>query len=230
MWISHEHPDHFHIPTLKAIKSYLKEDIVIVYQVLFGDKVPKFLKKFGFHNIMLLKHGKTEVLKKSNVRLTIFQVGTMDSALLIQDEKYNILINNDCELSDKDFQLISSYYSKLDLLMSQFSIAKFDILDKTILKENLLKSLILFNYSKMLCLAIQYQHPFIFVLRTINFLTNLNNIEDVQNLFTKNKTKCTLLLFIKFDLSDPTSQQCERIEEFKKIKNQHDTAYKIKEN
>ena len=30
LWISHEHPEHFHIPTLKAIKPYLKEDVVIV--------------------------------------------------------------------------------------------------------------------------------------------------------------------------------------------------------
>ena len=63
LWISHEHPDHFHIPTLKAIKPYLKEEIVIVYQELFGDKVPKFLKNLDFHNIILLKHGKTEIIK-----------------------------------------------------------------------------------------------------------------------------------------------------------------------
>ena len=109
LWISHEHPDTY-IPTLKAIKLHLKEDIVIVYQELFGDKVPKFLKNFGFRNIILLKHGKTEIIKKANVRLTIFQVGTMDSALLIQDEKHNVLINNDCELSDEDFRFISALF------------------------------------------------------------------------------------------------------------------------
>ena len=107
LWISHEHPDHFHIPTLKKIKPYLSEDVVIVYQELFGNKVPKFLKNFGFNNIILLKHGKTKLIKKANVRLTIFQVGSMDSALLVQDEKKNVLINNDCELSNKDIQFIS---------------------------------------------------------------------------------------------------------------------------
>tara|TARA_X000001036_G_scaffold323813_1_gene302261 strand:- start:1228 stop:2541 length:1314 start_codon:yes stop_codon:yes gene_type:complete len=232
LWISHEHPDHFHIPTLKAIKPHLKEDIVIVYQELFGDKVPKFLKKFGFHNIILLKHGKTEIIKKANVRLTIFQVGTMDSALLIQDEKHSVLINNDCELSDGDFRFISSYYSKLDLLMSQFSIAGFDgILDQKILKEKSsekLDSLLIYSKTLKSRNFIPFASFIYFCSEDNKFLNEYSNdIEDVLNLFIKNKTKCTLLLpGESFDLNDTNlHDNVKRIEGFKEIRNQHNITF-----
>ena len=171
----------------------------IIYQKLFGDKLPEFLFKLGFKNIELLKHGSTFDVKDCNLKFTLFQIGIMDSCLLIQNNNKSILINNDCELSNKDFRFISSYYNKLDLLMSQFSIAGYDgIKDRDKLNgeaESKLEDLVVYCKNLKAKNFIPYA-SFIYFCSQDNHALNeyLNTIEDVYNKLNHNNLKCTLLL------------------------------------
>src|SRR5579871_5750978 len=58
IWISHEHPDHFHIPTLRSLPEEFKKRVTVLYQKNNSNKLPDALRKFGYKNIILLPHGK----------------------------------------------------------------------------------------------------------------------------------------------------------------------------
>src|SRR5919109_597610 len=47
IWISHEHPDHFNIPTLRSLPSHFKERVTILFQEKNSDKVFDALRKLG---------------------------------------------------------------------------------------------------------------------------------------------------------------------------------------
>ena len=105
--------------------------------------------------------------------------------------------------------------------MSQFSIAGFNgILDQNILKEKSSESLTLLIYSKMLKSKnfIPFASFIYFCSEDNKFLNEYSNdIEDVLNLFTKNRTKCTLLLpGESFDLNDTNSH--DNVKELKVLK------------
>ena len=54
VWISHEHPDHFHIPSLKSIPESIKKNIVFLYQSTIDKKVSKF-NQFLYYNILICR-------------------------------------------------------------------------------------------------------------------------------------------------------------------------------
>ncbi len=54
IFISHEHPDHFHIPTLRSMPDEFKRRVTILYQHNNSDKMPNALNRFGFPNVKLL--------------------------------------------------------------------------------------------------------------------------------------------------------------------------------
>src|SRR3990167_10644286 len=78
IWISHEHPDHFHIPTLKSLPDSFKESVSILFQKNNSDKLPIALKKMGYKNIVRLPH-KQFVKITANTIVLNYQVGQMDS-------------------------------------------------------------------------------------------------------------------------------------------------------
>ena len=49
IFISHEHPDHFHIPTLKSISS--PETKTVIFHKTIDGKVIEFVKKLGFKTL-----------------------------------------------------------------------------------------------------------------------------------------------------------------------------------
>src|SRR5271167_2871368 len=51
VWISHEHPDHFHIPTLRSLPASFKERVTVLYQKLNSEKMIAAFKRLGFKNI-----------------------------------------------------------------------------------------------------------------------------------------------------------------------------------
>src|SRR5437667_4252438 len=48
IWISHQHPDHLHFPSLKAIPAEDRANIRLLYQRHFSSRVFQVLSKLGF--------------------------------------------------------------------------------------------------------------------------------------------------------------------------------------
>ena len=122
IWISHEHPDHFHIPTLRSLPAAFKERVTVLYQKLNSDKMVNAFKQLGFRKIQLLPHRKGVYLP-DGTRLYSYYVGIMDSCLAVTDGSCTVLNANDAQIVTRDCMLIRKDLGPIDTLLTQFSIA-----------------------------------------------------------------------------------------------------------
>ena len=122
IWFSHEHPDHFFPPNIKAIPEKYRKKITILYQATIDKKVVNFCKKLKFKNIIELSPGK-EIELSRNFKITNGNAGH-DSWLYIKTDEHSFLNTNDCVLNTNE--LIEEVIRKIgpvDILLSQFSYA-----------------------------------------------------------------------------------------------------------
>jgi hypothetical protein len=122
LWISHEHPDHFHIPTLRSLPATFKERITVLYQELNSHKMISAFNRLGFKNVELLPHRKTKQLG-DGTKLYSYYVGVMDSCLGVSDGRHTLLNANDAQIESADCRQITKDLGKVDTLLTQFSIA-----------------------------------------------------------------------------------------------------------
>lgn len=122
LWISHEHPDHFHFPTLKAIPAEDKKRITVLYQRHASKRIVEALKKLGFATVIELP-----LFQWMNIEpgLEIYcgSAGVIDSFLAIRSEGKCILNLNDCVLDENQLHHIKSDVGHVDVLFTQFSFA-----------------------------------------------------------------------------------------------------------
>lgn len=122
IYISHEHPDHFHIPTLRSLPDDFKQRVTILFQENNPNKVFEALKKFGFAKTISLPQA--EVVKLSDkTSVYCYQAGSMDSSLAVMCDGITVLNLNDCEVNDKDCRRMLGSLKKIDVVLNQFSIA-----------------------------------------------------------------------------------------------------------
>ncbi len=123
IWFSHEHPDHFNIPTLKRFNKEQKERIKILYQRTEDKKVKTYCERQGFKQFRELENREDICLNKD---LTI-QMGRHtwgDSWLFVKTEGGTLLNINDCDFSDeKSIRELAAHLGHVDVLMAQFSYA-----------------------------------------------------------------------------------------------------------
>ena len=121
IWISHEHPDHFSIPTL----SELTKTCTFLFQETKDKKVKNFLESKG-HSVIELKHKK--VTKINDLEVTCVVCDGYDSSLLVRYPDGKVLLNiNDARVelnSHLENELLPLLKGKtVDLLAFQFSYA-----------------------------------------------------------------------------------------------------------
>lgn len=121
IWFSHEHPDHFFPPNIKAIPEEIRKEIVVIYQQTDDKKVIEFCQKLGFKEVIELEEhipyrfGELEIING--------KVGH-DSWLLIRDENNSYLNTNDCVLNTPQLvESIKKVTGEIDVLLTQFSYA-----------------------------------------------------------------------------------------------------------
>ena len=121
IWISHEHPDHFSIPTILE----LTNTCTFLFQETKDKKVKKFLESKG-HSVIELKH--KEVTKIGDLDITCVVCDGFDSSLLVNYPDGKVLLNiNDARvelnshLENEILPLLKS--ETVDLLAFQFSYA-----------------------------------------------------------------------------------------------------------
>lgn len=121
IWISHEHPDHFNIRTLKNLKRKK-----FLYQSTKDKKVLNFLKKNN-NKVNELEDAKT--YKFGNIEITNFICDGYDCASLFYFENGSVFLNvNDAKLeinniTNKISNKLKKDNKKIDLLSIQFSYA-----------------------------------------------------------------------------------------------------------
>ena len=105
LWISHEHPDHFNIPTLRGLPDAFKQRVVVLFQTSNSDKMSDALHRFGFPNMQVLPHRQIVHLRGST-RVYCYQVGQMDSVLAVLADGETVVNLNDAEADHQDCALI----------------------------------------------------------------------------------------------------------------------------
>ncbi len=121
IWISHEHPDHFSLPTINKLKGSKK----FLYQKTIDKKVKFFLEKKG-HEVIELPN---KIPKKvGDLLLTSVVCDGYDSSLIVKFQDGKVVINiNDARVDlnghiEKDIIPVLKS-DRVDLLMFQFSYA-----------------------------------------------------------------------------------------------------------
>ncbi len=114
IWISHEHPDHLHEPTL----SLLDKNIPIYVPAFSNQRLSRIIKKIGFKNITSMESMKPIKINE-DLEITTFYSASIwyDSMLLIHAHDYTILNVNDAGFNWK----ISELVGKVDIVCSSFS-------------------------------------------------------------------------------------------------------------
>ena len=125
LWISHEHPDHLHIPTLKALPESFKARVPALFQRSSdAEKMVAALGQLGFRDIRLLPN--RQWIKLGSAEALCFQSRQIDSALAVRHDGKTVLNLNDCDLSPRDFAGLRKLVGAPDILLNQFSLAGFD--------------------------------------------------------------------------------------------------------
>jgi UDP-MurNAc hydroxylase len=123
IWLSHEHSDHFHFPSLKAIPEAHRRRITFLHQKHSSPRVIEAVKKLGFEKIRELpQYGWVKL--KPDFEILCGSVGTMDSFLAIRTEGECILNLNDCICTDAQVRYIRRLVGQPTMLLTQFSIAQ----------------------------------------------------------------------------------------------------------
>jgi len=116
LWISHEHPDHFSIPTLKSLK--VKKPVL--YQQTKDKKVKKYLEAQG-HAVSELPHNKGQII--AGCEVTSIVTEGYDSCILVDDGKVKFLNINDAQLDKKTEIKKIVKHTPIDLISIQFHYA-----------------------------------------------------------------------------------------------------------
>jgi UDP-MurNAc hydroxylase len=130
IWISHEHPDHCHFPSLNSFPVPFKQRVTMLFQERDHTKMLAAFKNLGYQNFRLLPHRVTVPLEapsggRGNAKIYCYHAGLMDSALAVVDEDRVVLNANDVRLSPAECRMIRRDLRHVDVLLNQFSMAAY---------------------------------------------------------------------------------------------------------
>jgi UDP-MurNAc hydroxylase len=130
LWISHEHPDHCHFPTLSSFPDSFKQRVTVLFQTRDCEKMLAAFRGLGYQYFRLLPHREAVslALKPSapeSAKVYCYHAGLMDSALAVIDHGQVLLNANDTRLSTSECGLILNDLKHVDVLLSQFSLAAY---------------------------------------------------------------------------------------------------------
>ena len=95
IWISHEHPDHLHFPTLRSIREQAPQPITVLFREQKDKSVVKAIAALGYEVRELEQADRVEL--STDLAITCYP-NRADSALLIESGGQRIFNQNDCRL------------------------------------------------------------------------------------------------------------------------------------
>ena len=123
IWFSHEHPDHFNMPTLNQIPLDYRKQITIFFQQSKDHRVANKCKEMGFRRVIELDKDLTYELSKS-FSIRCQPVGFYDSWIYLKVDGIKILNLNDCVINTrKQLEKLEKLLDGVDVLLTQYSYA-----------------------------------------------------------------------------------------------------------
>lgn len=122
VWISHEHPDHLHFPTLKSLPEAWKKRVTVLYQDRASGEVVGALRRLGFEKVRLLSH-RREVSLRPQTTISCFHAPYGDSCLSIRGGGEVCVNVNDAQVTESDCAAIRADMGRVDVVLKQFSLA-----------------------------------------------------------------------------------------------------------
>ncbi len=117
VYLTHEHADHCHPPTLRALPRSTTMLVGKYATRRFRDR----LEALGF-SVRELPHGSP--VRIGPLELTSYQYRADDTALTISDGRATILDLNDCLLRDRSLDEVLSRHTPIDLMLASFANAE----------------------------------------------------------------------------------------------------------
>jgi UDP-MurNAc hydroxylase len=127
IWISHEHPDHCHFPTLDSFPAAFKARVTILFQDRDSTKMLAAFRKLGYQRFKRLPHRMIVPLsdKPDATKVYCYHAGLMDSALAVMSQWQVIFNANDARISVGECKGILRDIGHVDVLLNQFSLAAY---------------------------------------------------------------------------------------------------------
>ena len=119
LWISHFHPDHLHVPTLKQLAA-LSPKITALANDSVNFRMNEVLQGAGFTNILPL-YERRMVTLPSDIKVTRYPTAGIDNMLLIETPEGTILNYNDCHLPIDALKLLMRKIGNVDILLNNFN-------------------------------------------------------------------------------------------------------------
>jgi UDP-MurNAc hydroxylase len=124
VFISHAHPDHYHLPTLERLRDERGPDIPIFVAKFFHGTMARDLRGMGFREVVELRPG-AAVTPFDRVTLYSQQYRMDDSLLVIAGEHDETLVNiNDAPLRGSTLDDLARRFPQVDYCAAQFAIAQ----------------------------------------------------------------------------------------------------------
>jgi len=216
VWISHEHPDHFHIPTLKSLPESFKENVVVLFQKNNSTKMPDAFKMLGFKKIKLFHNQRVQSLT-SKTKIQITQIGHMDSSLAVISKNKIVLNLNDCEITKKDAKNYIKTLGKINVVLNQFSMAGYNGLvnyEKHLVEnaKGKLQDMVDNHISLNAHITVPIASYIYFCMNDNKFINYYANTpQDVYSYFKENNLGCEILSINEtLDLNDFVSHNSEK--------------------
>lgn len=119
LWISHFHPDHLHMPTLRQLAD-LAPDIVALANDSANFRISDALRQAGFRNIVPL-YERTSLPLASDIKVVRFPTAGIDNMLSIETREGTILNYNDCHLPIDALKSLMRKIGRVDILLNNFN-------------------------------------------------------------------------------------------------------------
>lgn len=120
--ISHEHPDHFNFPTLRAIPEEQRRRLTVLYQAHASPRIRNALRGLGFPRVVELSLDRWTRLS-DRVDAFCGSSGYIDSFLALRADGECLLNLNDCPLDAARLRRVRSAVGPVTVMLTQFSIA-----------------------------------------------------------------------------------------------------------
>jgi UDP-MurNAc hydroxylase len=122
VWYSHEHPDHFSVSFIKALKQRLPGKVTFLFQQTKDKRVIGFLKANGF-DVIECAHGRRIALGDA-MSIAVFAYENGDSWCAIESQGRTIVNLNDCAVrTPAACRAIAKACGDIDILLTQFGYA-----------------------------------------------------------------------------------------------------------
>ena len=123
IYLTHEHPDHTHLASLKVLLSKSAQDATIHIPRFMTDRFVRRLREvFSGRNIQEMKHGREYLF--GTLRAWSYQYRNDDSALVLEDQQGDCFANlNDTFMKGLPLSEIRRRHPRIRTVMSQFSVS-----------------------------------------------------------------------------------------------------------